>query len=53
MGQTGSEPADFIGAVVSMSVVLPPNFVDDAPAGLGLLDTESCWVYVKIGRAHV
>ena len=47
VGQTGSEPADFIGAVVSMSVVLPPNFVDDAPAGLGLLDTESCWVYVN------
>lgn len=44
---TGNGAADFTEVGVPTSDVLPSNFIDDAPVGLGLIDTDSRWVYVN------
>ena len=45
--QPGSEGADFVSAVAPPDRALPPNFADDAPVGLGLLDADAQWVYMN------
>lgn len=45
--KTGNEAADLVGAAAPSGAALPPNFVDDAPVGLGLLDAQSRWVYAN------
>lgn len=45
--QPGSKGTDFFSAVAPPDDALPPNFVDDAPVGLGLLDADAQWVYAN------
>jgi len=45
--KAAGEAADYVGAVAPTGDALPSNFADDAPVGLGMLDTEARWVYVN------
>ena len=47
-GNASGEPADgFLGAPAPVDDVLPLSFIDEAPVGLGLLDSKMQWVYIN------
>ena len=50
---TGNEAADTTAVAAPMGGVLPSNFIDDAPVGLGLIDAQSRWVYVNAAFLRV
>lgn len=46
--KVGSEPVDgSTDAAVLMGEVLPLNLIDDAPVGLGLIDSKMQWAYLN------